>query len=106
MDVKREKKKGVSCVIVAAFFCSIQAGSSRLAVSAAHNHHMDAQQPGSRGRGGGGGHEEFKGDGDDWHLSHTNSEQRRLRRQQKCPCVGLGVTRCLLVERKKRLKIS
>lgn len=23
----------------------------------------------------GGGHEEFKGDGDDWHLSHTNSEQ-------------------------------
>lgn len=42
-----KEKKRVSCVIVAAFFSSTQAGSSRLAVSAAHNHHVDTQQPGS-----------------------------------------------------------
>lgn len=29
---------------------------------------------------------------------------QRLRRQQKCPCAGLGVTRCLLVERRETKK--
>lgn len=41
-------------------------------------------------------------------VTQTVSSQR-LRRQQKCPCVGLGVTRCLLVERtetKKEVEIS